>query len=231
MELKQIWAVIRRRWWLILLPVIVAGILIVPSLRAALAPAAGYSVSIQFTASQAPSGDSSTRSFEDQSYIPWLASEYAVNNLASWITSESFAREVSVKLQAQGKTIEAAVLRSVIRADSARSIMRLYITSWPDADEIKLIAQAAIDVLKEMNQVYFPQFAAQKAEIVAQDSIIVTPLATPLTNRLSPLLRLLVGLVAGLGLAFLADYLDPSIRSRAEVEALDLPVLAEIPGQ
>src|SRR4051794_23041851 len=81
MELRQIWAVMRRRWWLIVLPVIVAGILIVPSLRSSLAPATGYSVSIQFTASQTPSGDSSAKTFEDQSYIPWLASEYAVNNL------------------------------------------------------------------------------------------------------------------------------------------------------
>jgi capsular polysaccharide biosynthesis protein len=231
MELKQIWAVIRRRWWLIVLPVVVAGILVVPSLRSVLASAAGYSVTIQFTASQTPTGDSSAKTFEDQSYIPWLASEYAVNNLASWISSESFAREVAAKLQAQGKTINTDALHSVIKADSARSIMRLYVTSWPDADEIKLIAQAAVEVLQEKNQAYFPQFAAQKAQIIPQDSIIVAPIATPLSNRLSPLLRLAVGLVAGLGLAFLADYLDPSIRSRAEVEALELPVLAEIPGR
>jgi capsular polysaccharide biosynthesis protein len=36
-------------------------------------------------------------------------------------------------------------------------------------------------------------------------------------------------LAAGVGLAFLLDYLDRSVRDRAEVEALGLTVLSEIP--
>ncbi len=229
MELKQYWAVIRRRWWLIVLPALVALVLVIPSLKSALSPSSAFTVGIHFTASQPPSADTTAHTFEDQSYIPWLASEYAVNNLATWITTDSFAREVADRLQSQGKTIDAGAIHSALRSDSARSIMTLYITSWPDPDEIKWIAQAAIDVLQQKNQAYFPQLGAQRAEIIPQDDIIVAPVPTSLTTRLSPLLRVLVGLAAGLALAFLVDYLDPAIRSRAEIEALDLPVLAEIP--
>jgi capsular polysaccharide biosynthesis protein len=43
-------------------------------------------------------------------------------------------------------------------------------------------------------------------------------------------LRTLIGLIVGIGLAFLLDYLDTSVRSREEAEALlQLPILGEIP--
>jgi len=35
--------------------------------------------------------------------------------------------------------------------------------------------------------------------------------------------------LGGVALAFLAEYLDPTLRSRAEVETLGWPVIAEIP--
>src|SRR5437764_5844310 len=90
MELKQLWAVIVRRWWLVLLPAAVALILAIPSLLTALRPPVSYTVMLRFTASQTPSDKA--QSFQDQAYIPWLASEYAVNNLAAWMKTESFAR-------------------------------------------------------------------------------------------------------------------------------------------
>ncbi len=39
----------------------------------------------------------------------------------------------------------------------------------------------------------------------------------------------LILLPTGVALAFLTEYLDPTLRSRSEVEALGLPVIAEIP--
>jgi len=42
-------------------------------------------------------------------------------------------------------------------------------------------------------------------------------------------LRLGLGLLAGIGLAFLAEYLDPTLRQREQVEALGLPIIASIP--
>ena len=45
-------------------------------------------------------------------------------------------------------------------------------------------------------------------------------------------LRTLIGLIVGIALAFLVDYLDPSLRSREEVERLlEVPVLGEIPSR
>ena len=53
-----------------------------------------------------------------------------------------------------------------------------------------------------------------------------TPSAWSARSRL----RTVIGLLVGVGLAFLIDYVDPSLRSRQETEAvLQLPVLGEIP--
>jgi capsular polysaccharide biosynthesis protein len=224
MELKQLWAVIHRRWWLVLLPAVISLILALPSLSSMISPQPTYTAVIQFTASQVPGSGS----FEEQSYITWLGSEYAVNNLATWMRSESFAREVTYQLQSQGKTIDAAAIQNAIRSDSARSIMRLYLT-WPDPEETKQIAQAAVDVLRTKSQDYFPQLTAARAVIIPLDAITVTPQSMPLMTRLAPLFRVLIGLVAGLALVFLAEYLDPTLHERREIDALGLPILAEIP--
>lgn len=228
MELKQLWDVIQRRWWLIVIPVAVALIVTLPSLKAVISPPVTYSVTINFTASQTPPSDKA-QTFQDQSYIPWLASEYAVTNLASWMHTESFAHAVADELQKQAnKTFDINALRGAFQPDSARSIMRLAIT-WPDPDDIKLIAQAAIDVLSQQNQTYFPELAAQKATVVPLDAITVAPVSAPITTRLSPLFRILVGLAVGLALAFLAEYLDPTIRDRRDAEAVGLAIVGEIP--
>ncbi len=228
MELRQLWAVIVRRWWLILLPAAVALILTLSSLKAVVAPPVTYSVSIRFTASQVPPSDPS-HTFQDQSYIPWLASEYAITNLAAWMRTESFAREIDSALQAQGKTITLATVCGPIVSDSARSIMTLYLQACNDPENAKLVAQAAINVLQQRNQAYFPQLAAQRTTITPLDAITVAPSSAPITSRLSPLLRIGIGLVAGLALAFLVEYLDPTIHNRREVEALGFAVIAEIP--
>jgi capsular polysaccharide biosynthesis protein len=224
----QLWAVVRRRWWLIATPALVALVLTLPALIGVIRPPVMYSVGVRFTASQSPSPQNAP-TFEDLSYIPWLASEYAVNNLATWMRTESFAREIAAWLGAQGLALDPESIRAAITSDSARSIMTFYVTSWPDADQTKRLADAAIEVLRTKNAAYFAQFGQEPARVVPLDAPIVVPVATPVSVRFGPLLRVLVGLAAGLALAFLAEYLDDRLRTRAEVEALGLSVIAEIP--
>ena len=58
---------------------------------------------------------------------------------------------------------------------------------------------------------------------------MVSPVGRPARDQLDLPLRVLLALAAGVGLAFLLDYLDRSVRERSDVEALGLPVLSEIP--
>jgi capsular polysaccharide biosynthesis protein len=61
------------------------------------------------------------------------------------------------------------------------------------------------------------------------DQVIVGSAPPSLSSQLNLPLRLGLALAAGLALAFLVDYLDPTVRSRAELEGMGLGVLGEIP--
>src|ERR1700692_4227124 len=65
---------------------------------------------------------------------------------------------------------------------------------------------------------------------------IAVPAVLPILPLIGPALVLLVGLVfaafLSMGAAFLAEYLNPSLRTPAEVlEVLRIPVLASVPRQ
>lgn len=227
MELKNLFAVLIRRWWLIALPSLIALALSLPSLPQVIRPRALYRVTIRFTAAQPPQPNSG-ETFEERSYIAWLGSEYAVINLAAWLRTESFAREVAGFLGAEGREISVESVRAAIASDSVRSILTLYLTD-SDAERLRAIAHAAVRTLTERSNAYFPQLSGQPAQVVPLDSVEVVPLPLPFTERLAPLLRVLIGVLGGVGLAFLADYLDPTVRTRRELETLGLPILAEIP--
>ncbi|MCS6870844.1 MAG: hypothetical protein NZ571_05245 [Anaerolineae bacterium] len=227
MELKNLLAVLLRRWWLVAVPSLIALALSLPSFGQLIRPQPLYRVTVRFTAAQPPQPNSG-ESFEERSYIAWLGSEYAVINLAAWLRTESFAREVSAALKADGQAINVETVRAMIASDSVRSILTLYLTD-SDAERLRTVAQAAVRTLVERSNAYFPQLSGQPAQVVPLDAVEVTLLPLPFTERLAPLLRTLIGVLGGVGLAFLADYLDPTLRTRRELEALGLPILAEIP--
>ncbi len=230
MELIALWQLVKRRWWLIGLPALVALLVTLPQLKAVVNPPLTYTVGLRLTAAAPPETEIAgvTTPYEDSAYTPWLASEYVVINLAQWVPSHSFAAEVSAVLAERGITLAAEDIRGSFVADSFRSIMVLYVNR-DDREEARLLAEAAVTVLQTRNQAYFPQFAAQPGRVVALDEIEVGEVAPPITTRLMPLVRIALGVLAGIGLAVLAEYLDDTLRTRADVEAMGLPVIGEIP--
>ncbi len=231
MELIALWQMLWRRWWLIALPLGVAVLVTLPALGDVVSPSVTYEVQVRLTAATPPSADLTgvTTPYEDAVYVPLLASEFVVLNIPHWISSDSFAAEVSALLAAQDVEITAADLSGAFRGDSFHSIMVLFV-NWDDADELRLMTEAAITVLQTRNHVYFAQFV-EPLEIIPLDDVDVAEMPPPLTVRVLPLLRIILGLVAGVGLAVLAEYLDDTVYARADLEALDLPVLAEIPRE
>ena len=231
MELVALWQLFKRRWWLMALPAVVALIVTLPALKNMVSPPVSYLVQMRLTAAAPPDAEIEgiTTPYEDTSYVPWLASEYVVTNMPHWIGSDSFADEVNAVLNEQGITI-ADDLGGAFIADGFRSVLTLYVV-WDNPDEIRPIAEAAITVLQTRNQSAWPQAAAAPVQVVPLDEVEVSELAPSITTRISPLIRIFVGLAAGVGLAILAEYLDDSLRSRTDVEALGLTVLAEIPPE
>ncbi len=224
MELMLILRVLMRRWWLVLIPVAIVAVVVIPDfLNNRGTAGGGFSTTIRYSAAQVleaiPGRDGD---FQDV----WLASELAVNALTDWVRTTTFVDEIVKQAATQNVEVNPAAL--AIAADNKRSVGQLTI-SYPDSAGLQTIINAALDVLKTRAQDYFPQLGGQPAQVTVLDVPVINAAPPPLTNRFAPLIRLAVGLFAGVGLAFLAEYLDPTVRRREQVEALGLPVIATLP--
>ena len=101
--------------------------------------------------------------------------------------------------------------------------------TWGDAEQLEAIANAAAAELSENAPVYFQQLGTAGAGVTVIDGPAVGVVGPSLRDRLEWPLRIGLGLLVGLGLVFLLDYLDASVRDRRMAEALGLPVIGEIP--
>ncbi|MCA9976965.1 MAG: hypothetical protein KC413_14490, partial [Anaerolineales bacterium] len=97
------------------------------------------------------------------------------------------------------------------------------------AEALAAIMRAAITVLVTQNAAALPQLGGETAVIVPLDEPIVNQVSAGLRAQLDLPLRVILALGAGVGLALLVEYLDPTVRTRAQVEELGLPILGDIP--
>ncbi len=223
MELRATAQLLRRWWWLIAIPTLIAGLAALPALSAATGSTGGYSTVLHFSAAQNPQEQLPA---ESDLQDVWLASELTVNALSAWARTESFRREVSSAPGIVSGDSDALG----IAADHQRSIGQLFL-SHPDSQALARIANAAIHVLQTQNRKYFPQLGDETATVTVLDTPTIVPVPVSLSLRLAPLLRVALGFCAGLVLAMLAYAFDPALRRREDVEALGLAVLAVLPRE
>jgi capsular polysaccharide biosynthesis protein len=223
MELRAYWQVLKRRWLLVVLPAIVV---LVIGLITYDPPAQAYNVGVRFIAGQEPS-QLATES-DEQRLANWQTSEYIVNTLSSWVRGGQFAGLVSQRLAEQGIDMPAPSIQASIAADDARSMMTLYMT-YSDPVALEEMMDAAATVLMEQNSEGLPQLGGEQAEFVQLDEPLVNPVPAGILDQLELPLRITLAIGAGVGLAFLVEYLDPTVRDREEVESMGIAVVGEIP--
>jgi capsular polysaccharide biosynthesis protein len=107
--------------------------------------------------------------------------------------------------------------------------MVVYLT-WNNAAQVVQIGDAISSELTQNGTSYWPQLSAAKgAPVVALDKPIAVAQAVPLRDRFDVPVRILVALVAGLALVFIAHLLDPFLHDQRELERMDVPVIGQIP--
>jgi len=224
MELRAFWTIFRRRWLLVLIPPLVVALFSAVTYQPP--PAPGFNVGVNFIVAQSPSPGADL--VDEDRYYNWLGSEYIVNGLTDWAVSGNFKTAVSNQLAEEN--IDVAPGSFSVTADNVRSRLQVSIQHG-DAETLAHIMDAAITVLSEKNAEALPQLGGETAVLVLLDEPIVTPLPRSLSSLLDIPLRLAIGVAAGLGLALLVEYLDPTIRNRQEAEKIGFPVLGEIPRE
>ena len=225
MELRYYWSIIFRWLW----------VPVATTLLALVASAAGFVLMPQAQSYQAtvrlavkPSAEPRSASYYTyDEYYAYLASEYLNDDVIELVQGTIFMDEVKRRL-AERST---APVSGSIKGKKAHRVLVLTVTAGT-AESALAIAQTATDVLAAGTGAgprYFEQLTAQQPTVTLVDPPAVT--STPGSRSLADLLiRGLVGLICGLALVFLFDYLDDTIRDARDAESiLALPVIGEIP--
>lgn len=221
MEVVLLIRILRRRWRLILIPVVVAIILVMPSfLNNGSAVSGGFNTQIRYSAAQELNLPERDGDYQDV----WLASELMVNAFTDWIRSNRFRDDIQNDLGDSDINLD----ELGIAADNARSVGVIYL-SYPEFDALDAIANTVISVLASRNQEYFPQLGGEPAQVTILDEPIIASAPPPLTNRFAPLIRIAIALIVGLFLGFAVEYFDRTIHHQDELDKLGLPTIASIP--
>jgi capsular polysaccharide biosynthesis protein len=217
MELRQYGLIIWRRGWLV---AVLLAIVLLVSLVTYRSPAPVYQATMRFAVGIEGAEPVSAVSGEGRSDV-WLASEYLADDLSEVLKGGDFAARISEQIGVQ-------IPAGTIFASREHRIMTVSVT-WGNSDEVQAIAEAVAAAVEDGGAGYFPQLAGVQARAVLVDGPGIGLVSRSLKDKLDLPIRLFVALIAGVALAFLWDYLDDTVRDRAEVEVLGVAVLGEIP--
>jgi uncharacterized protein involved in exopolysaccharide biosynthesis len=217
MELRQYWRIIWRRWWLVAALVL---LVLITSLIAYEAPAPVYQATMRFAIGV--EGDEPVDAVSGQGRSDaWLASEYLADDLSEVLKGGDFAARI-------GQQVGFDVPTGAIFASREHRIMTVTVT-WRERGQAQAIAEAVGAAVKDGGADYFPQLVGVEARAVLIDGPGIGVVDRSLRDKLDLPLRLLLALVAGVSLTFLWDYLDDTIRDRADADSLGVLILGEIP--
>ena len=223
MELRAYWRLLKRRWLLVVIP---TAIVLVVALATYSRPGPLYNAGIRFIVGQSPSESAFTS--DEQRLANWKTSEYIVNTLADWVRGGQFSELVSRRLGERGQSLPAQSIQSNVASDSTRSMMVLSMT-LNDPALVEAALNAAAEVLITENSAGLPQLGGAPAELVQLDQPIVNRVPAGIIDQLELPVRVAIAVAAGIGLALIVDYVDPTVRDRKELETMGLEVVGAIP--
>lgn len=223
MELKLYWRVVRRRWWLpVLMVVLVLGLSV-----ARPKPPRGYVASMRFLVGVRPEPVGEGAYGYDR-YYTWLTSEYLIDDFSQVVSGSEFARRVSARLENEGLTVPPGAIQGSTQTGKLHRLITITVY-WPDPDQLQRIANAVVDTVREDSADFFPQAFGYGTEAILVDGPHVGPVLPGLREKLDIPVRLALALLAGLGLVLLWHYLDDTLYEQDDVRALGITILAEVP--
>ncbi|GEM_PF-3411488 len=222
MELRAFWAVLSRWRWVIF---VVTGAAIVASGALAIISPPGYKArtTLSFTAPPPPP-NVTLPGFDEQNR--YLFAEQAVDDFTKIIPTRKFADGVSKRLtfQADPERLE----RIWIVKKQAHHLLSIE-ASAPTEDKAIQMAKAAGAEIAQNGSAYYKDLNTPDLSVAVLDDGVTEGLSGRLLDILFIVARVVAGLIVGIGLAFLLNYMDDRIRGVDEAEALGLRVIGAIP--
>jgi capsular polysaccharide biosynthesis protein len=224
MELRTYWAVVWRWRWLALA---VAAVTFVASLAIQTREPTLYQATFRLAVHPDISLTPGEYSPALHYYYEYVATELLIDDVMEIVKTPYFHTAAAARAEAGlGRPVSGA-----IEARKAHKFTQVTVTA-DDPDQAMALVKAVEELLLDPQAGYFKMFASYEPVLTVVGEPQAVLAAAPSRAYLYLLLRLALGLIAGLGLAFLLEYLDDTVRGAREVEAAaGLPVLGEIPAR
>lgn len=187
-----------------------------------------YSASLRMLVGVMPAEGNEAATYYDPRYYAWLTSEYLVDDFTEVVRSQLFADNVSKRLADHNITVPAGVIQGSAATGKLHRIITLNLGGGDEAS-LRLIAGAAAAELAENASGYFQQLGTPGAGVTLIDGPNVSTVGASVRDQIELPLRILLGILVGVGIVFLLHYLDTSVREAGELEAMGLTMLGEIP--
>jgi capsular polysaccharide biosynthesis protein len=224
-ELRRYWQVVVDRWLVVGVTFLVALVVAAASVYKIPQVMSPYQASFSLAVKPAPD-QTSPPYYYSQPYYSYLASEYANDDLISVLETSQFMQG----LQSQLANRPGGPPSGSIKGEKAHRVVNVTVSS-SSAEGALTLAQTALGDLTapDARSKYFSMFTDQVESVSVVQPPQITAQPTGRNALLNLAARSLVGLIAGVGLAFLLEYLDDSVRADEVESLLGLPLLGEIP--
>lgn len=222
MELRQYWSIVKSRLWIVVALTVLAFVFAL-----VFQPEYQESYEAQTKLAIKSSGGQVGGAYYSAEYYNYLASEYLVDDIATAIESSSFLDDVQERLKDRP---EGVPFGRIVTKKTHR-VLTIAVTSSKAQDALD-IARMSGEILSDPGAKYWLQLGASNPEVAVIQPAIVVAASGEKRALLDIGLKAVLGLLVGLGLAFLLDYLDGSLRDRGDAErTLGLQVLGEVPRE
>lgn len=223
MELMTYWQALKRRWWL---PTLMVVLVLALSL-AQPKPSRGYVATMRFLVGVRPEPVTPGAYGYDR-YYTWLTSEYLIDDFSQVVSGSEFARRVSERLQAQDIRVPPGAIQGSTQTGKLHRVITINIY-WGDEAQLRDIANAVVETVREESATFFPQAFAYGIEAILVDGPHVGPVLPGLREKLETPVRVMLALLFGVGLVLLWHYVDDTLYERDDVRGLGLVVIGEVP--
>lgn len=218
MELKRYFFIILRYWILV---AILTGIGVVAAFQYYTSNRPTYQAVVKVNLTQLPSqNDIYSGLYAVQ------AAEYATDEFTGIVNGSFFLTQISNRLGEGGLNLSADELKGMLEIEKKHRVLDVSVRSTNPDNALK-VAQLIGNTLEANASDYVKprQVIAKIVDISSQAS------KNGGRNVLLAIVRVLVGFLAGVFLAFMINYLDTSIKNKEDSEeATGLPVLASVPA-
>jgi capsular polysaccharide biosynthesis protein len=208
-----------------------ALVLIFGLLRAGPAPSPGYVANMRFSVGLRPEPPTESAYTYDR-YYTWLTAEYLADDLTEVVKSREIAEAVRAEAATRGLDVQVppGIIQGATSGGKQHRILSVSL-NWGRADELSVLAQSLATVLSEGQAAYFQQFKDAGTPIVLHpiDPPAITQAGPSTRSRLELPLRLSLALFAGVGVAFVLEYVDDTVRGAQDLRAQGIDVLGSIP--